>query len=79
MTLMYRLTLDCAHFMLHGPVPTDPHIYVGDPAVCTICSPIRNIIIDAASGKGDWVYPTRTIVNVEEVPSDLLPVELSLE
>lgn len=77
MTFMYRLTLDCAHFMLHGPGKQAAQIFVGDPAVCQICFPIKNTIAEAASGKGDWVYPTRTIVNVEKVPDNLLPVELS--
>lgn len=71
MTFMYRLTLDCSHFLLHGPVKRAVYFYVGESAVCQICSPTRNIIIKASSGEGDWVHPTRTIVNVEEVPGEL--------
>lgn len=70
----YRVTLDCSHLFLHGPVPLAVTFYIGEAAVCTICSPTRSIIKDAAEGKGDWTYPTRIIVNVEEIDtSKMLP------
>jgi hypothetical protein len=70
MTFMYRITLDCAHFFLHGPAKNIANFYIGEAAVCLICPPLRNIIKEASEDGGDWVYPTRTIVNVEEIDSN---------
>lgn len=64
MTFMYRLQLDCAHFILHGPEKDVAYFHVGEDAVCQICPPIPG------SGWGK-VYPSRRIVNVQEIPQEL--------
>lgn len=72
MTLMYRLTLDCAHFILHGPAHESVRFYVGESAVCLICPPTKMMLFDDDRGA---VAPTRRVVNVEQVPEDLqLPI-----
>lgn len=66
MTLMYRLTLDCGHFILHGPTHEGVRFYVGEDALCLICPPSKLLFDNRGA-----VAPTRRVVNVEQIPEDL--------